>query len=391
MKHSVFLSILLATAVWAEPVFWQENFPQDGELSDHGWTLLEDNGKDVFRAQNGILTMNCHNSPYHGTAYSTPLPLLPARFQFTFQVMVGAGNVGGYDHFSLKMNLGNLLLAFRNPFWAIHRPATNTWEKLANLSNSAWHTCQIRFDTEKNTAEYFLDDLALPVFVDMHSDLRPQPPSLTVANYGLTKGNLTNCLRNLTITALPKSTLAERRLAGTLLYRGVGTDTWPMDRLLQAGGEPCVTCHLELANQPHLDNGNASFQLRPQPSPNPTTLPKCIILADFPANALPDYAVLQLLQAMESGATLVILNGYFTLDRGGFENSPLAPLLPVRWDGCWGDVQPGENATVAANCLAWKAYGKGKVIATLPRRGSPEAAQALLQLLFPSPTQEPAR
>ncbi|MBR4222474.1 MAG: hypothetical protein IKR81_15045, partial [Victivallales bacterium] len=269
MKHSVFLSILLATAVWAEPVLWQENFPQDGELSDHGWTLLEDNGKDLFRAQNGILTMNCHNSPYHGTAYSTPLLLLPARFQFTFQVMVGAGNLGGYDHFSLKMNLGNLLLAFRNPFWAIHRPETNSWEKLSNISNATWHTCQIRFDTEKNTAEYFLDDLKQPIFVDMHSELKPQPGTLKIANYGLTSGNLTNSLRGLAITALPKTAHKQRNLAGTLLYRGIGTDTWPLDQLQHAGGEPTFVCHLELTHQPHLDNGVNKFRVSPQPPPNP--------------------------------------------------------------------------------------------------------------------------
>ena len=375
----------------ADLALWQENFPQDGELSDNGWTLVKDNGKDIFRVQGGTLTMGCRNSPYHGTAYRKTLPPLPSRFQFTFEVMVDARNEGGYDHLSLKMNLGNLLLAFRDPFWAIHRPATNTWEKLSNISNATWHTCQIRFDTEKNTAEYYLDNLALPVFVDMHSDLKPQPPSLTVANYGLTRGNLTNCLRNLTITALPENTLTQHRLAGTLLYRGIDTDTWPMDKIQQAGGEPCITCHLELANQPHLDNRNASFQLRPQPPPTPATLPKCIILADFPANALPEYAVIQLLEAVESGATLVILNGYFTLDRGGFEYSPLAPLLPVRWNGCWGDVQPREKATVVANCLAWKPYGKGRVIATLPRRSSPETAQEILQLLTSSPTQEPAQ
>ena len=391
MTRRFCLALFLAVAALAEPVLWQETFPKDGELSGNGWTLLEDNGKDVFRVQDGALTMNCHNSPYHGTAYGKSLPALPSRFQFTFQVMVGAGPSGSYDHFSLKMNLGNLLLAFRNPYWAIHRPGTNTWEHLSNISNASWHTCQIRFDTEKNTAEYFLDDLKQPVFVDVHSELRPQPDTLKIANYGLTSGNLTNCLRELTITALPETSQKQRNLAGTLLYRGIGTDTWPLDKLQHAGGEPSFICHVELTHQPHLDNGIIKFRVSPQPPPNPASLPKCIILADVPANALPDYALLQLLESVEAGATLVILNGYFTLDKGNFENSPMFPLLPVRWNGCWGNVQPKENATVVLNSLAWHPYGKGRVIATLPRQGSPEIAQELLRLINPSPTQESTR
>jgi hypothetical protein len=120
-------------------VIWQETFSKDGTPEENGFRRIADNKKDLALVKDGVLTLNCENSPYKGTIYQKEIPVT-AKCEFTFDAKIAADGSGLYNHLSLRIEFGNVLIAFKNPIWGIYHPSKNNWIQPGKVKNNEWHT-----------------------------------------------------------------------------------------------------------------------------------------------------------------------------------------------------------------------------------------------------------
>ena len=370
------------SALENDGVIWQENFAEDGTLEENGFRRVMDNKKDRFTVKDGVLTMACENSPYKGTMYQKEIPVT-AKCEFSFEAKIAAAGSGLYNHLALRIYFGNVLIAFKDPIWGIHHPSKNTWIQPSKVTNNQWHTFKIRFDAVKRTAEFYMDDMENPVCIDNASEYDPSAGNLLqIGNYGLSSGMIINCLRNMKITLIKESDQKKTTsLKGTMLFNGVSAEYWPVKQIAAKFGDPEMTVFNLAHGAHHGSNGPNVYDLQPKPPVRPKALPKCIILADMPLAPVPDYARKMIIESVEAGANLVILNGFFTLNKGRYRGSELEKLLPVTVDDPWGTVQvKAASKTLNENgkpAVAYHQYGKGKVFVTLERPVDPVTESVL--------------
>ena len=185
-------------------VVWSEKFEKDGTPADNGFKLTLDNKKDQFTVKDGELTMICQNDPHKGMRYEREIPGL-LRGELTFEASTGGGT--GYDYYSLCMKMGGMMISWRaRKAWHLYHPSENKWYVLnPDVENGVWHKYKIVFDAEERTAEFYVDDMENPVFIDTKIEYTAKRNVvLQINNYGLSAGTVVNKLRNLELKALPK-------------------------------------------------------------------------------------------------------------------------------------------------------------------------------------------
>ena len=84
----------------------------------------------------------------------------------TFEAKIAAQGTEKFSLFALKMEQGNSVISFRDRKLWINRPKTNDWIQPGKIKYNVWQKYKIRFDAANRTAEYYIDDMDIPVFVD---------------------------------------------------------------------------------------------------------------------------------------------------------------------------------------------------------------------------------
>ncbi|MBR2723812.1 MAG: hypothetical protein IKB77_05705 [Lentisphaeria bacterium] len=199
------LLLFCAVTATAAQTLWQENFDNDGTLQDNGFSVVVKNPKDSFAVKNKEAILTCSNAPYKGLLVQKKVQLAP-QSEFTFEAKIAAHGTEKFSLFGLKMELGNLLISFRDKKLWIHRPKKNDWIQPGKIKYNAWQKYKIRLDASNRTAEYYIDDMDIPVFVDEKSDFDPTVSNLLkIGNYGLSSGTVICALRNLKYTKYEKA------------------------------------------------------------------------------------------------------------------------------------------------------------------------------------------
>lgn len=358
-------TIPAAEEVTEARTIWQERFSVDGDLSANGYVQTVNNGKDQFSVKGGVLTMICQNSPYKGSTYTKAMPGV-LRGEITFEAAVGEGN--GYNHYSLNLFFGDLNVAWRpNRSWQLYHPKENKWYVLTNLiGNGKWHKYKISFDAVKKIAEFYVDDMENPVFIDQKSEFLPLKETLLqIRNYGLCNGTIVNKIRNIELRVVPeKKKNKSAVLSGTILFQGASTDEWKALDFARSLGETEVSSYILQCPAHHTTNDNTPFDLQPKPGPN-RGMPKNVILADIPAKPIPDYTLKMIRDAVENGARLFVLDGLFTLQKGEYAGTVLEEILPVSVKDPWKKAVPLPGASFlkhnGKNVIVYKKVGKGVV------------------------------
>lgn len=366
---------------------WSEKFEKDGSPADNGFKLIRDNGKDQFTVCNGVLTMVCQNSPYRGTSFRKEIPGV-LRGELTFEAITGEGT--GYDHYSLCMAMGGMTFSWRaKSAWHLYHPKENKWHVLTDqVKNGVWHKYKIRFDAVERTAEFYVDDMDNPVFIDTNSEYIPgQTIRFRISNYGLSRGMIVNRLRNIELKALPEKKKRNGTvLKGTMIFRGISDTFWPLKELAASLGEKDITEFIVQLPAHHPGNRNVRFDL--QPKPNPSKAPaKNIVLADIPSTPIPPYTMKMIRLAVENGAKLIILDGLFTLQKGEYAGTVLEDILPVSVKDKWGSAAPLPDAKIHKHngrvSIVYKSVGKGMVYVVLGNIiKDPSAADVLKNFKF---------
>ncbi len=377
------LESIPADAVVTEmKTIWHETFAKDGSLQDNGYTQTVNNGKDIFTVKGGVLNMVCQNSPYKGSTFTKNFPGV-LRGEISFEAAVGEGN--GYNHLSLTIAFGNLNLAWRpTRSYQLYHPKENKWYQLSNLiTNGAWNKYMIRFDAVKGTAEYYVNDMDNPVFIDEKSEFVPLKETVfMVRNYGLCGGAIVNKIRNIEVREIPEKKKSDsRQLSGVMLFQGVCTDEWNAREFVKKLGETKISSYVLQTPGHHTANDNPRFDLQPKPSPN-SALPKYVVLADMPAKPIPGYTLKMIREAVELGGKLIILDGFFTLQKGEFAGTVLEDILPVSVKDPWAETKPLPGVSFikrdGKNVVFYKKIGKG-IVYVVPGNAvkNPELASVL--------------
>lgn len=370
-----------------EKVIWEESFRKDGPLENAGYSVYRKNPKDVFEVKNGVLNLSCFNAPYKGTYLRKPVPIVP-KGEFSFEIRTCTNGKLNSDNSSLKIHYGQHVFAFRHPHWERYDLEKKRWYVAGKINDSKWHKCKVRFDAEKKLAEYFIDDMEFPVSVNEEFLYKPKTlPFFGVENYGLSQENVDYSLRNVKVTEIPASAESSTvRLNGTSLFQGLSASEWPLEALVKKLGEETLQVYTLETPGAHVDNGANFFDLYPKPPRRGSVLPKNIILADMPLTAVPPYALQQILDSVNAGGRLIILRGYFSLNKGNYAGSVLEKILPVDVKDKWSEPKILADASVVTRngkaVIAIRKYGKGKVIAALEMPHLGKVGESLLEYDF---------
>ena len=369
----LFVGILLfCSSLPASEVVFSEKFNNIKSLEEIGFKKIRDNKKDVFEIINGELRMTFFNSPNKGTSYRKKVAI-PKYGELNFELRISP--VDKYDNFSLQMKLGKLLFGFRNPYWRILCRSTNKWLHAGKISTNEYHKLRIRFNTEKKYAEYYVDDMKNPVLVDNASDIQENANGeLVIANYGHASGKIVHTLQSIELKKLNASVFEKSEnisLRGTWIFYGIGYENWRLADLRSKCPQPAENFFLQTIGS-HPETTLNKYELHPNPPVNPDVLPSRIIFADMPLRPIPEYARKNILNAVRSGAKLLILNGFFTLNKGDFAGTEFAEILPIDISDPWNDAKITGGVRKDFNTV-FSAYGKGEVGVFLNKKLSSQA------------------
>lgn len=363
---------IMSTYCMAAEVIFSEKFNNIKSLEEIGFKKIRDNKKDVFEIINGELRMTFFNSPYKGTSYRKKVAV-PKYGELNFELKISPA--GDYDNFSLQMKLGNLLFSFRKPYWRIFRRGTNKWLYAGKIDTDKYHKCRIRFNTEKKYAEFYVDDMKNPVLVDNESDIRENANGeLVIANYGHASGRIINILQNIELKKLDASAFEKAKnipLEGTWIFYGIDYENWRLADLRSKCPQPAEDFFLMTVGA-HPETTLNKYELSPNPPVNVSRLPSRIIFADMPLRPVPEYARKNILHAVRNGAKLLILNGFFTLNKGDFAGTELAKILPLDVTDPWNDAKITGGTKKEFNTV-FAACGKGEVSIFLNKKLSSQA------------------
>ena len=327
-----------------ETVVWTETFERDGTLISNGWNKDISFERDVFKVEGGRLQALCTFNPYKGSLYSRSIPFIK-RGYITFDVKSDGSR---YDHLSLKVYFYNILTSFTglgggkwcryyyDPVWC---PKAN-WKNVGVVARRKYSTYKIAFDVDAGTMEYYINDMDNPVHIDKGVVLRPEEGGegvLKIGNYGLSSGAVLNEVDNFRLVEI--SGITDNKTVSlsnkAMVFRGIAADLYQLDKITQVLKVDKVdNFNLTLVGAALYPKNK--FQLDRIPHPHPATLPKYIILADMPiGGVVPIETQKIIVDSVEKGAVLFVFGGLFTLNKGEFQNSHLAQLLPVEMTSPW--------------------------------------------------------
>lgn len=195
---------IMPVAIADNEVVFQQDFSKDANLEGAGWKSFTGQATE-FMLKDECLEMLFSNAPYKGGNIHRIIPAI-ASGTFTFDVAINTNNAI-YDHFSLKINLYNLNLAFKQALGSGHklmRLYDGKWKDIAdNIPVGKKIKVKIVFDNSTKVVQYFVDDMDNPVMIDENVTLVPADPSaplLMIGNYGLAAGKLEHKMFNIALS-----------------------------------------------------------------------------------------------------------------------------------------------------------------------------------------------
>jgi hypothetical protein len=156
------------------------------------------------------------------------------------------------------------------------------------------------------------------------------------------------------LSASGEDTVAAPLDETAVVLRGIAFERYRIPELLKALGVEKVKCYTVTNNAPALKPAN-KFRLDKLPRLYPPKPPKYIIMADFPLNPglMPGIVLKSIIRDVKRGSTLVVLGGLFTLNKGFFGSTALAPLLPVELASPWSVVKLKNALRTPGGGVLW--------------------------------------
>ena len=201
--------------------------------------------------------------------------------------------------------------------------------RIGKFSPDAWHHCRVVFDAPADRVEFFLDDMSDPAYiaggVSVWDQAEYEGGVLKIGGLGLSRDSV-GTFANIELVEEGESAGGVER-TGTLVFDGLASDYYRAADVLAA--EKPRHYVLDFTRASYWPKNN--YKYGRLPGRETLAAAKRIVLVDAPLqfdDVLPPFVVADIAAAVEDGAELVVLDGPFTLDRGGYGESKLAKIMP---------------------------------------------------------------
>ena len=396
------LSLLSATVVsGAEKIVFTENFESPEVLKKYR-IIRQENGAEFSVSGKGLLVKH-KNVPQSGFL-EIPVPMIKkGRLDFDVTVNAVSGDIS--NGIGLTLNLYNIGTFWHDACkdWRMYFPEPNSKRmlfydiepvghyKIAGINASKKLHYRIRFDEAADMVEFYVGDMSDPAAarydVSVFGAAFYQGGFLRIGSFGYAPTDYVTRISNLVLTEeIPDlSVKPERDLV--LVFDGLCSEHYPVRKILAE--EPAQKIRQYIFDSPGHSTPNVNnLQYFKLPGFETIARAKYIIFNDAPN--LDEALQKKILAAVDDGAKLLIMGGFYSLNRGKFTNSKLGDALPVVMDKVWNlggaadqplelksakhkgtifyylDLKPSADAKVLMSAgnvplLMQKPYGKGRI------------------------------
>jgi len=199
---------------------------------------------------------------------------------------------------------------------------------------------RIVFDADQDRVEYYMDNMVDPARIDAEVQVLGRSEYrggvLRLGSFGYSSKHATYKLSNLTLQPLEENNVQVEK-NHFLVFDGISYEAYRVARILEEASIPKERIHryiLQNLSSVALPINYMKYSLLP--GQNAIASAKTIVMADAPggSNAVfPTFLARDVEKFVEGGGRLLVLGGYFTLERGEMKGSSLEKFLPVKLCG----------------------------------------------------------
>lgn len=352
MKTAFFALLILGFSVCARAenkVVLSDDFKDNASL-DKRWRVFSAPGKSTYCPDGKGLVVNIHHNPFNDGYIECDIPLIRKgmlEFDMEFPDPANARGIG------LFVDIYNISSFFHSACgdWRYYFPHPESeriagfgiepvgHQKIADVAKKGRSHYRIVFDADNDRVEFYKDDMNDPsaivgnISVFGHDFYRGG--KIRIGSMGVTTtGKPYACrISNLKLTGLKEEENAIGKRQGVLIFEGMTFDELKIFEALAANGvkkEDCFRYTLEPFSAA-IVIANRLFYNK-MPGEKRLKNAELIVLADAPAgpkNIIPDFILKDIVDFVRNGGRLVIFGGFFTLEKGEYQKTPLEEILPV--------------------------------------------------------------
>lgn len=247
----------------------------------------------------------------------------------SFQV-AGPGGSG-------MINLANGFLLFDQP-WGDRLDVPDLTADATKALNGAWkaknlHTYTLRWEPTGNTGDVMFEVLVDNVFIKRlpgrHRSLDTRPSLWFSFEYGNGWGLIESVQWKSSPSEKIVRRLTQERGTWVLATRGPGSSRVRLNQALQRVPDQRVTV-LDFIWANAVDESKKNYRLSEYPGEYLMPLYRAFLLVSTPYEAIGPRLTSSIESSVRGGARLLVIGGPYAFGKGGYRDTPLEALLPVR-------------------------------------------------------------
>ena len=340
MKHIAVAIILIGCLLCAgEKTVFKADFQSDESLK--AWRAVTYKIGAEFHADNGTLTVTHHSAQRRGGFIEIPVPLIKkGRLDFDVNTPEDSKGIG------LTLDLYNISTFWHDACkdWRLYFPEPNAnrlpyftiepvgHHSIGKVAKGETIHYRIRFDESADLVEFFMGDMDDPAAVRFDVSVFGrafyQQPLLRLGSFGYAPTVYSTTISNLVLTEETEDAGQKTARDLTLAFDGISSNVHKLDSILPKGFRRYVW---DSPGANLINTNNCKYNSLPGFS----TIDRAKIIVFNDAPNIPAPLQKRMATAIEDGANLFVIGGLFTLNKGGFADSPLGQLLPVELPDQW--------------------------------------------------------
>lgn len=355
MNKKTFLTSIIAFALaffaqGANKVIFADNF-QNKATFNKTWKNLSSPGKSTYQLDGKSLAVTIYHNPFNDGYIECDIPLIKKgmlEFDMEFADPNNARGIG------LFVDIYNISTFFHSACgdWRYYYPQPEAkripgfgiepvgHQKIANVAKKGRSHYRIVFDVDKDRVEFFKDDMNDPaailgnISVLGHDFYRGGKIRIGSMGYTISGKPYTYRVMNLKLTQLEEKNTTNTQKQGVLLFQGWTFDELKIFEALTSNGfkKQDLSCYTLESTSSAMIIANRLLYNK-MPGEQKLKNSKLIVLADAPSGPngiIPDFILKDMANFVKDGGRLVVFGGFFTLEKGEYQKTPLAEVLPVK-------------------------------------------------------------
>ncbi len=343
--------LLSMSSLGGGKVVLQEDF-KDREAFDKRWRNCSAPDKSGYELDGMGLVVNIKHNPFNDGYIECDIPLVKKGMLEFDMEFTDPGNTKGIGLFVDIYNIGTFFhSACRDWRYFFPEPESRRiagfgiepvgHHKIADVTEQGCSHYRIVFDADKDRVEFFKDDMSDPsavvgdVSVFGHAFYRGGKLRIGSMGYNVSRPYSYRVL-NLRLTEIAEADAEVAKRSGVLLFQGMTFDELKIFEAMTSNGfkkEECSRYTLETYSASMIISNRLLYNK--MPGEKRLRNSELIVLADAPAGPggiIPNFILKDMADFVRNGGRLVVFGGFFTLEKGEFQRTPLADALPVELD-----------------------------------------------------------